>query len=54
MNSHQIGRKIANPEDDWAYYEIQWTPDYISWLYNGVEVRRVANTEEVHFLRQRT
>jgi beta-glucanase (GH16 family) len=27
----------ADPEDDWAVYEFQWTPNWIAWLYNGEE-----------------
>jgi endo-1,3-1,4-beta-glycanase ExoK len=50
MSGHQVGRDTANPQDDWAYYEFQWTPDYIAFLYNGQEVRRVEDTEEVEWL----
>merc|ERR1712110_110170 len=32
----------ADPKDEWHIYEFQWTPDYISFLYDGQEVKRVA------------
>jgi len=35
-----LNESIANPGNDWAVYEFQWTPDYVSWLYNGQEVRK--------------
>jgi len=35
MSPHQLDRANVNPLDDWQYYEFQWTPDYISFLYNG-------------------
>ena len=35
-----LDESIANPGSDWAVYEFQWTPDYVSWLYNGQEVRK--------------
>ena len=40
MSGEGINRSIADPRDDWATYEFQWTPDYVSWLYNGIEVRK--------------
>ena len=41
--------KIANfdPADDWHTYEIQWTPNYISWALDGQEVRKVQGTASV-------
>lgn len=26
---------VADPQDDYNFYEIQWTPDFIAFLYNG-------------------
>ena len=40
MSGDTISRDIINPGDDWATYEFQWTPDYVSWLYNGQEIRK--------------
>jgi beta-glucanase (GH16 family) len=34
-NLWQADDTIADPNDGWAIYEFQWTPEYISWLYNG-------------------
>ena len=31
-------------------FEIEWTPDYISWTVDGVEVRKAVNTPGVDFL----
>jgi beta-glucanase (GH16 family) len=42
MNGLGLDRDVvADPRDEWHVYEFQWTPDYISWLYDGEEVRRV-------------
>jgi len=46
MNASQVDRRIADPKDGWATYEFQWTPDWISWLYEGEEVRRVWRADE--------
>jgi beta-glucanase (GH16 family) len=45
-SAHQIDRAIADPGDGWAVYEFQWTPDWVSWLYNGVERRKVWRSSE--------
>lgn len=44
---------VRDPGDDWNTYEFQWTPDYISWMYNGQEVRRVWSRDDpsIAFLR---
>lgn len=38
--------KIYNfdPADNWHTYQIDWTPNYIAWSLDGVEVRREAGT----------
>jgi beta-glucanase (GH16 family) len=44
---------IGDPDDDWGVYEFQWTPDYISWLYNGKEIRKVeksSNNPEIEYM----
>lgn len=28
-----------NPHEDWHIYEMEWTPDYVSWKIDGKEVR---------------
>ena len=35
--------KVQNfdPADNWHIYEIQWTPQYISWKLDNKEVRKV-------------
>ena len=36
-----------NPHDDWHTYAMEWTPDYISFIVDGMEVRHLpANTIE--------
>ena len=44
MHAEQINRAVADPKDSWNTYEFQWTPDYISFLFNGVEVRKVEKS----------
>ena len=53
MNGLTLDRDTANPQDDWHLYAFEWTPDYVAWFYDGEEVRRVTDTEEVRFLRKR-
>jgi endoglucanase len=53
MNPEQIDRSIADPQDDWAVYEFQWTPDWIAFLHNGVERRKVwrsPDTPEIEYM----
>jgi beta-glucanase (GH16 family) len=45
-SAHQVDRAIADPEDGWAIYEFQWTPDWVAWLYNGQERRKVWRSDE--------
>ena len=35
---------------EWHEYGIEWTPDYIAWLLDGEEQRRVEHTPDVDFL----
>ncbi len=30
---------------DWIVYAIEWTPDYVTWYMDGVEVRRMTNSD---------
>ena len=46
MSSEGISRSIVDPQDDWATYEFRWTPDYISWYYNGQEVRKAWASDD--------
>lgn len=41
-----------NPHDDWHTYTLEWTPHYIAFSIDGIEVRHIdGNTEEaVKFL----
>ena len=57
MNPWQADRAtVADPKDGWAVYEFQWTPDYISWLYNGKQIRRVDASDknpEIEYMTRR-
>ena len=46
MNPSTINRNVANPTDQWNVYEFQWTPFWISFLFNGQEVRKVWRDDE--------
>ena len=46
MNPSTINRIVADPKDEWHVYEFQWTPFYISFLYDGVEVRKVWASDD--------
>jgi len=55
MSGESTPRSVANPRDDWATYEFQWTPDYVSWMYNGEEIRKswASDDPAVGWMRQR-
>ena len=35
-----------DPKDDWHTYEMEWTPDYVSWKIDGHEVRHSAHEHD--------
>ena len=35
-----------DPAEDWHTYEMEWTPDYISWAIDGKEVRHIDSSNE--------
>ena len=35
-----------DPREDWHTYEMEWTPDYISWAIDGKEVRHLDSSSE--------
>ena len=39
--------KIENfdPANDWHTYEMSWTPEYISWAIDGMEIRHVPHND---------
>jgi len=41
-NHSHDGQGIPNfdPREEWHTYAIEWTPQYIAWFLDGVEVRR--------------
>jgi len=45
-----VALTTADPQDDYNFYEIQWTPDYIAFLYNGEQVRKVENSMLLDFM----
>lgn len=42
--SHDYQAKF-DPKDDWHIYELAWTPDFIAWIVDNKEVRRVEKTD---------
>jgi len=41
--AHDVAKlEDFDPGTDWHVYQIEWTPEYIAWDLDGVEVRRVA------------
>lgn len=42
--SHQYAHSF-NPRDDWHTYTMEWTPDYISWSIDDVEVRHLKGDD---------
>ena len=38
-------RPHFDPKDDWHIYELAWTPDYIAWSIDNMEVRRVRTDD---------
>jgi len=53
QNHDTLDLSIADPQDDWHTYEMQWTPDYVKWLYDGEIVRSVENDASVEWLHDR-
>lgn len=41
---HNAGTSLA---DAYHTYVLEWTPDYVAWYLNGVEVRRITGTSTV-------
>jgi len=40
--AHDVAKvEDFDPGTDWHVYQIEWTPEYIAWDLDGVEVRRV-------------
>ena len=41
-----------NPHEDWHTYEFAWTPDYIAFMIDGIEVlhESILSSEAVHYL----
>ena len=38
VESHSYAHNF-DPKDDWHIYEMEWTPDYVSWVIDGQTVR---------------
>lgn len=51
QESHDYANTF-NPSDDWHTYEMEWTPEYISFAIDGNEVRHLTtdNEEAVQYL----
>ena len=49
QNKQMDGEYLPNfdPGNNWHDYEIVWTPEYVSWSVDGVEVRRRTGTYSV-------
>ena len=44
LESHDYAHDFQ-PSTDWHTYEMSWTPDYISWAIDGMEIRHVPTTD---------
>ena len=40
LEDHDYSRNF-DPRDDWHTYEMEWTPDYISFAIDGIETRHI-------------
>ena len=51
LENHDYAHSF-NPHDDWHTYELEWTPDYISFSIDGDEIRHLPATsvEAVKFM----
>lgn len=50
LESHDYAHDFQ-PSTDWHTYEMSWTPDYISWAIDGMEIRHVpASDASVQFM----
>ena len=59
MSGSAVPNHIADPGTDWHTYQVEWTPDYVSWSYDGKEVSTQRATDggkagaAVRWLRER-
>ena len=44
LESHDYAHDFQ-PSTDWHTYEMSWTPDYISWAIDGMEIRHVPHND---------
>ena len=44
VESHDYAHGF-DPEDDWHVYEMEWTPEYVSWTIDGTEVRHASTND---------
>jgi endo-1,3-1,4-beta-glycanase ExoK len=47
IHTEQVHTADASLADAYHTYVIEWTPDYIAWFLDGVEVRRITGTSTV-------
>lgn len=47
IHTEQVHTANASLADDYHTYVIEWTPDYVAWYLDGVEVRRITGTSTV-------
>lgn len=56
MEDHEYegGSENHSMDNRWHTYEIEWTPDYISWAIDGDQVRKIdaASHEAVQYMRK--
>ena len=45
VESHEYAHRF-DPKDDWHVYEMEWTPDYVSWTIDGHEVRHSTHDRD--------
>lgn len=47
IHTEQVHTADASLADAYHTYVIEWTPDYVAWFLDGVEVRRITGTSTV-------
>ncbi|HEY8941431.1 MAG TPA: family 16 glycosylhydrolase [Cellvibrio sp.] len=47
INTEQVHSAPASLADAYHTYVVEWTPDYVAWFLDGVEVRRITGTSTV-------
>lgn len=47
IKTEEVHTAATSLADDYHTYTLEWTPDYVAWYLDGVEVRRITGTSTV-------